>query len=189
MRPGSLDESGNRRVIIVAGRPRGRGVRRPSEWTRKLRRPTRATMSPLRALSPRFSAVFAVLGAGLWLASCSATSSSQAIVGDDAAVSAGGTGGSTNGGSSGGGTTTADSDGGGGTAGGTTGTGGSASAGSEAGASSDARADAPPAKPFCNGRTGDLSTDSYNCGTCGNICQPQGIANGLTEPSSLVADS
>jgi hypothetical protein len=44
-------------------------------------------------------------------------------------------------------------------------------------------------RPYCDGRSADLSTDRYNCGECGNICQPDNLAYGLSEPRSLVADS
>ncbi|HVU04522.1 MAG TPA: hypothetical protein VHE30_22345 [Polyangiaceae bacterium] len=44
-------------------------------------------------------------------------------------------------------------------------------------------------KPYCNGQSADLGNDMYNCGECGNICQPEIVAYGLEAPSSIVADS
>ena len=43
--------------------------------------------------------------------------------------------------------------------------------------------------PFCDGHSADLSSDSFNCGECGNVCQPQTLASGLHAPEAVVADS
>ena len=68
-------------------------------------------------------------------------------------------------------------------AGGTGDAGGSGAAGGADGGTGGA-----PPLPYCNGHSGDLTTDGLNCGKCGNICQPSSIAYGLNAPGSVLAD-
>jgi hypothetical protein len=91
------------------------------------------------------------------------------------------------GGDSAGGTSNAGSAGSGGAIGGVDAGGirGATDAGNDSGAGGAAKVPLP----FCDGQCADLTTDSYNCGMCGKVCQPSGMAYNLDAPGSLAADS
>ena len=122
-------------------------------------------------------------------AACSASvSTTTQAGGDDASASNGGADSGSSGSASGGGGGSGSSSGGGTDeeAGGA-----SSGAGSSGGAGSggDAGLDAGIPRPYCNGTSADLTTDTSNCGACGNACQITGVAYNLNAPGSVVEDS
>ncbi len=119
---------------------------------------------------------------------CSASVHSTTPGGDDASASGGGadSGASGSSGGSSGGSGSSSGAGGPGEEAGT-----SSGAGSSGGTSSvgDAGSDGAIPRPYCNGTSADLTTDSLNCGSCGTVCQPTGVAYNLNAPYSVIEDS
>ena len=132
-----------------------------------------------------------LVGAAVALASCSTTSSSPETVAGDSGASAGGESDAVTSGATSASSGTSGTVGAGGIAssGGDTNVGGAEQAGATG---SDGGADpgiVVVVRPYCGGKSADLSTDAFNCGKCGNVCQPAGLASGLNAPGSVIADS
>jgi len=72
---------------------------------------------------------------------------------------------------------------------GATASGGDAAAGADGDPSAAGSDGGVVERPYCDGDSADLSTDVFNCGECGNVCQPDVLASGLHAPESVIADS